>query len=146
MADIVPLGLKLPDDAVLEGTFFVGQLGFISHLVGCMSFIGGLMISFFGGVGLISVPYDLIYDYLFMPQPIDEKDFTRRRQIMLNYTLKLRDMGKSLENERTVVAQIKGFSGWRKRRAFAKKVRIYETRSLMAEREYTILDMEANYY
>jgi hypothetical protein len=44
-----------------------------------MSFIGGLMISFFGGVGLISLPYDLIYDYLYMPQPIDEKDFTKRR-------------------------------------------------------------------
>jgi hypothetical protein len=65
---------------------------------------------------------------------------------LLNYTLKLRDMGKSLDNERNVVAQIKGFSGWRKRRAFAKKLRIFETRSLLAEKEYTILDMEANYY
>jgi hypothetical protein len=40
---------------------------------------------------------------------------------------------------------IKGLSGWRKRRAFNKKVRIYEARSLLAEKEYGILDLEANY-
>jgi hypothetical protein len=55
-------------------------------------------------------------------------------------------MGKSLENERTHVAQIKGFSGWRKRRAFFKKIRIFETRSLLAEKEFKILELEANYY
>jgi hypothetical protein len=32
-----------------------------------MSFVGGIMVAFFGGVGLISVPYDLIYDYVYMP-------------------------------------------------------------------------------
>ena len=55
-------------------------------------------------------------------------------------------MGKSLENEMPQVAQIKGFSGWRKRRAYSRKIRIYETRSLLAEKEFNILDMEANYY
>jgi hypothetical protein len=55
-------------------------------------------------------------------------------------------MGKVLENERIVVAQIKGFWGWRKRRAFEKKIRIFETRSLLVEKEYNILDMEANFY
>lgn len=64
----------------------------------------------------------------------------------MNYALKLREMGKSLENERAIVSQIKGFSGWRKRRAFFKKVRIYEARSLLAEKEYHILDLESNYY
>ena len=62
------------------------------------------MVAFFGGVGLVSLPYDLIYDYVCMPQPISEKDFTRRKQILLNYALKLRDMAKSLENERVQVA------------------------------------------
>jgi hypothetical protein len=66
--------------------------------------------------------------------------------MLLNYALKLREMGKSLENERVQVAQIRGFSGWRKRRAFFKKVRIFEARSLLAEKEFTILDLEANYY
>jgi LMBR1 domain-containing protein 1 len=111
-----------------------------------MSFVGGIMVAFFGGVGLISVPYDLIYDYVFMPQPIEEKDFTHRKQLILNYSLKLRDMAKSLESERVQVGQIRGFSGWRKRRAFSKKLRIFEARALLAEKEYTFLDLEANYF
>jgi predicted signal transduction protein with EAL and GGDEF domain len=66
--------------------------------------------------------------------------------MLLNYTLKLREMGKALENERVVVAQIKGCTGWKKRRAFFKKVRIFEARSLLAEKEYTILDLESNFF
>jgi hypothetical protein len=44
-----------------------------------MGWIGGVMIAFFGGVGLVSLPYDLIYEYVRMPQPIEEKEFTRRK-------------------------------------------------------------------
>jgi hypothetical protein len=57
------------------------------------------LVAFLGGVGLISMPYDLIYEYIYMPQPINEKDFTKRKQILLNYSMKLREMGKSLESE-----------------------------------------------
>jgi hypothetical protein len=57
----------VPEDAVLEGTKYVWKLNFVGHLIGCMSFIGGILVSFFGGVGLVSLPYDLIYDYLYMP-------------------------------------------------------------------------------
>ena len=94
----------------------------------------------------MSLPYDLIYDYLNMPQPINEKEFGRKKQIMLNYALKLRQMGKGLENERSIVMELKGYAGWKKRRHFFKKVRIYETRSLMAEKEYEMMDMEVNYF
>jgi hypothetical protein len=54
-------------------------LNFLEHLVGCMSFIGSIMVGFFGGIGLVSLPYDLIYDYINMPQPINEKDFSRKK-------------------------------------------------------------------
>lgn len=46
---------------------YSGRIDFFMHLIGCMSFVGGIMVAFFGGVGLISVPYDLIYDYVYMP-------------------------------------------------------------------------------
>jgi hypothetical protein len=55
-------------------------------------------------------------------------------------------MGKLLENERGIVAEIKGCTGWKRRRIFSKKLRIFEARSLMAEKEYNILEMEANYH
>ena len=106
MEDVKKRSLYIPSDAVLDqtGAFYTGQLTFVGHLIGCMSFIGGVLVSFFGGVGLVSLPYDLIYDYLYMPQPISEKDFSKRKQMLLNYSMKLRDMGKSLENERMIVA------------------------------------------
>ena len=55
-------------------------------------------------------------------------------------------MGKGLENERNIVMELKGYAGWKKRRQFFKKLRIYEARSLMAEKEYEIMDMEVNYF
>ena len=54
-------------------------------------------------------------------------------------------MGKDIEDKRGLVAQIKGFSGYRKRNAFKKKLRILETRSLLAELEFKKMKMEADY-
>jgi|LauGreDrversion4_2_1035121.scaffolds.fasta_scaffold303025_1 hypothetical protein len=55
-------------------------------------------------------------------------------------------MGKVLENERGIVAEIKGCTGWKRRRDFSKKMRVLESRALLAEKEYCILEMEANYF
>lgn len=63
-------GMMIPKDAVLKDGFYRGRIDFIGHLIGCMSFLGGILVAFFGGVGLVSVPYDLIYEYMYMPQPI----------------------------------------------------------------------------
>ena len=50
-------------------------------------------------------------------------------------------MGKTLEDERNLVGEIKGISGFRKRTYFKKKLRIFETKSLLAESEFTKLEM-----
>ena len=140
-------GFKIPKDAVLKDGYYRGRIDFIGHLIGCMSFLGGILVAFFGGIGLVSVPYDLIYEYVYMPQPMaSEEQFNSRKLMLLNYSLKLRAMGKALENERGIVAEIKGSNGWKRRSVFAKKMRILESRALRAEKEYSILEMEANYY
>lgn len=84
----------------------------------------------------MSLPFDLVIEYLYRPKPIKEKDFSKRKSMLVNYTLKLRDMGKQLEDERPYVASITGISGYKKRRHFARKMRVYETRSLRAEGEF----------
>ncbi|CDW87933.1 UNKNOWN [Stylonychia lemnae] len=142
--EAIQIGLD-PSQSELKDGVYRGRLDFLTHLIGVMAWIGSILFCFFGGVGFISLPYDLIYEYIYMPQPIQDKEFQRRKQILLNYTMKLREMGKQIENERQYVALIKGYSGWRKRRAFNKKIRIFESRSLLAEKEFRILDMEANY-
>ena len=65
----------IPKDARLEKhnstkTYdwtYEGEIDFIGHLIGCISFIGGILVAFFGGIGMISMPYDLIYEYIYMP-------------------------------------------------------------------------------
>jgi LMBR1 domain-containing protein 1 len=127
-----------------------GNLNFVFHMVTCMQFIGWyvttfntsilsiirMFFCFFGGIGFVSLPFDLIIEYQYRPKPIKEKDFTKRKHMLLTYTLRLRDMGKILDNERPYVATILGFTGYKKRRAFERKMRVYETRSLRAEREF----------
>lgn len=54
-------------------------------------------------------------------------------------------MGKELDDERNLFAQIKGWSGYRKRGTFKKKLRVLETRSLLAEQEFRKLQMQADY-
>eukprot|EP00347_Sterkiella_histriomuscorum_P002802 403366747 len=142
--DAKEIGIHVTQEEIKQG-YHKGSLSFVNHLIGVMAFIGAIFFCFFGGVGFVSLPYDLIYQYVFKPQPIEEREFTQRKSILLNYSLKLREMGKQIENERQYVALIKGFSGWKKRRTFNKKVRIYESRSLLAEKEYRLLDMQANY-
>jgi hypothetical protein len=38
-----------------------------------------IFFSLFGGAGFISLPYDLIYEYIKRPLPIEEKDFSKRK-------------------------------------------------------------------
>jgi hypothetical protein len=54
-------------------------------------------------------------------------------------------MSKQLSEDYPLVSQIRGFSGFRKRTTFKKKLRILETRSLLAEKEFKKLEMEVDY-
>ena len=101
-----------------------------------MVFIGWILFVFCGGIGFVSLPFDNIFGYIRRPQPIEEEEFQTVKKNLLKYTMKLRDMGKELEDDRITVAHIKGCSGYRKRRAFKARLRIFETRSILAEREY----------
>ena len=83
---------------------------------------------------MVSLPFDLIDEYVHKPKPIEEKEFARRKQLLLGYTLRLRKMGKEIENEKQYVALIKGYAGWKKRRAFNKKIRLFEARTLLSKR------------
>jgi hypothetical protein len=61
------------------------------------------------------------------------------------YCLKLRKTGKELEAENILVMDIKGLSGWRKRRTFYRKLRVYETQAMKAEKEYADLETASNF-
>jgi len=57
------------------------------------------LFTFYSGVGFISCPWDLILDYLYRPKPIDPGNFEDRKKILLIYADKIRQKGKSLEED-----------------------------------------------
>ena len=91
------------------------------------------------GVGLIALPWDLIVDYFYRPKQIDEFEFEKRKKILLDYALELRDLGKKMQEDNNYTNNIMGLEGLRVRSRFESKLRSYECRSIMLETEFTKL-------
>lgn len=81
-------------------------------------FLGTCLYCVYGSVGLIAVPFDFAVDYYYRPTPIDQKEFTKRKKILLPKLYKVRNEMKHLDNERYLVTQVKGCAGFLKRLKF----------------------------
>jgi len=91
------------------------------------------------------MPYDLTMEFIYRPRPIDEKNFTRRKNILLPDILKLRDEQKRLDKERFVIETLQGIQGYWKTYLFNKEVRKLETQTLKYAKEYKMLEDQAFY-
>lgn len=49
---------------------FIGKLTLIESLYAVLVFLGMLVFSLFGGIGFITLPYDLLNEFIFRPKPI----------------------------------------------------------------------------
>jgi LMBR1 domain-containing protein 1 len=78
----------------------------------CTAFIGWMFFIVFSGIGFVSLPWDLILDYTYRPKPIDEGNFEEHKSLLLQYSLKLRDEGKLLAEDRFYVNTIRGIEGF----------------------------------
>ena len=107
--------------------------------------IGMLLTTVCGGIGIIYWPYNLLNDWIFRPKPILKPDFHKRQMILLPKLLNLRREGKHLESDRMQVALMKGFTGYVRRFQYGKKMRIWETCTILAEKEFKKLQDQADY-
>ena len=107
--------------------------------------IGNLFMSVFGGIGMIMLPYDLINEYIYRPKYIDKNAWTRRQRVLLPMLVKLREEGKRLEKEAIQVELMRGLTGYVRRYAFSKKMTVWQTRTLMAEKEFEKLQDQADF-
>ena len=89
-----------PNTTIDGEQYYVGASSFPLHLYIVTVWIGLLMTSIFGGIGVIFLPYNLLNDWIFRPKPIKKADFGKRQKILLPKLLNLRREGKHLENER----------------------------------------------
>ena len=118
---------------------------FVHHAYAVSVWIGQLLISVFGGFGLVFLPYNLLNDFIFRPKPLSEADFNRRQRILLPKLLEMRKEAKKLESDRMHVALMTGFQGYLRRFQFTKKMRILETCTVLAEIEFDKLKDQADF-
>lgn len=95
-----------------------GRMSFLAHVYTVTCWVGELGFAFFAGVGLITMPYDLLMEFIYRPSPIDERNFNRRKNILLPLVLKLRGEQKQLDKERFNVENMQGLTGYWKQFLF----------------------------
>ncbi len=124
-------------NTVIDGEeYYVGESSFPMYVYIVTVWIGLLMTSICGGIGLIFLPYNLLNDFIFRPKPIKKADFGKRQKILLPKLLNLRREGKRLENERMQVALMTGCTGYARRYEYNKQMRVWETCTILAEKEF----------
>lgn len=90
-------------------------MDFITACYSVLAWLGMLMFSIFGGMGLIVLPYDYLGEFIYRPKPITEKEFKKRVKVLLPRAEKVRKDGKKIDEDRTIVFDIKGITGFIKR-------------------------------
>lgn len=69
------------------------------YMVGLMSAVGWVLFFFFGGVGLASLPYDFIENFIDRPLPIKRVEYDSKKESIGKECLRLVPIGKKLEEE-----------------------------------------------
>ena len=68
-----------PNTVINGENFYVGELGFPVHLYVVTTWIGLLLTTVCGGIGIVFLPYNLLNDWIFRPKPVSRPDFVRRQ-------------------------------------------------------------------
>lgn len=89
-----------PNTTVDGEPYYIEELPFGKHLYVVTTFLGLLLVSICGGIGIVYLPYNLLNDWIFRPKPIQRADFVKRQKIIMPLLLNLRREGKHLESER----------------------------------------------
>lgn len=69
------------------------------YMVGLMSAVGWILFFFFGGVGLASLPYDFVENFIDRPKPITRVEYDGKKDGIGRECLRLVPIGKKLEEE-----------------------------------------------
>ena len=108
-------------------------------------FLGVTILAIFGGIGMVFLPYNLLNDYIYRPKRINKPEWQKRKGIILQTLVNLRNEGKKLEAENMEVSLMKGLTGYCRRFQFNRKLRVWETCTMLAEREFRKLNNQADF-
>ena len=93
----------------------------------------------FGRVVLVVLPFDILLEFIYRPKPISQSEFKKRTKVLLPRIVETRKAGKKIEDERFLVENIRGFTGYVKRMQFSSAMRRWETEILFCETEFVKL-------
>ena len=121
-------------------TYFTIDIAFAIYFIALLAFVGWWTFVAFVGVGISAIPMDLINDFRQRPIKTDPGEFGRRRARLLQHVQNLRKDGKHLENIKESVDKGKGIKGWRNRRFYNRDLHKFESRCMIAEKEFKTLE------
>lgn len=108
------------------------QVSIFVYVVGLMSTLGWVAFVFFAGVGLATLPIDLIMDWVQRPKPLALDAYARAKEDIANRSVFLTGIGKKLEEK-----QRAGAGG---SRSFLKKVNLLKNEVWELENKYERLE------
>jgi LMBR1 domain-containing protein 1 len=126
-------------------TYCQMELNFLNHMHTVTVFLGVTILAIFGGIGMVFLPYNLLNDYIYRPKRIPKLEWQKRKGIILKTLVNLRNEGKKLEAENMEVSLMKGLTGYCRRFQFNRKLRVWETCTMLAEREFRKLNNQADF-
>jgi len=86
------------------------------YLIALLCFAGWLLLSVFGGIGLVSAPLDLVMAFVDRPRPVDERTYQQRRQLLGSAAQAMLRHSEALQQQDADLAEQTGWSARRRRR------------------------------
>ena len=105
----------------------------LTYFISMLGFIGYIALIVFGGIGLATLPLNLIQDFNRRPRPINLSTYSRGQQLLNQWSNELIDQGKQIEEE----GSRKGFKNRRVKRMINK----YEEQIEALENAYTVIEV-----
>jgi len=133
------LTLNADMDSSGQYTTYFSKFTFAQSTYVVYCFLGMLCFVIFGSVGIVVLPFDIIQEYIYRPKPITQSEFKKRTKVLLPRIVEARKTGKKIEDERFLVDNIRGFTGYVKRMQFSSAMRKWETEILFCEKEFVKL-------
>ena len=83
----------------IVSTLTIEWVSIIPIFIGILDFIGWIFIFIFGGIGLFSFPFQMIFKIFNRKKRLSTENYKTKREEMMNKTLKLMETGKDLKTK-----------------------------------------------
>lgn len=113
------------------------QASFLIYLVAFLSFIGWFFFAVYAGIGLVSLPLDLLRAFWYRPRHMPKDLYLRSKKEVAKRTTSLLEMGNKIKQD----VETSRASSWRERRELRKLERQFKQQVIALEEDYSELKL-----